>query len=109
MAMMERPQVTFYEDGGKSWGHTFEQFDLKVFVPATKIDGEVNNYTFRAPLLLVFEETKRSMEEAIAFAKESGLAEISLRASSRVTLSAARSSARTSTATALRRTTWQRT
>ena len=51
MAMMERPQVTFYEDGGKSWGHTFEQFDLKVFVPATKIDGEVNNYTFRAPLL----------------------------------------------------------
>ena len=76
MAMMERPQVTFYEDGGKSWGHTFEQFDLKVFVPATKIDGEVNNYTFRAPLLLVFEETKRSMEEAIAFAKESGLADI---------------------------------
>ena len=76
MAMMERPQVTFYEDGGKSWGHTFEQFDLKVYVPATTIDGEVNNYTFRAPLLLVFEETKRSMEEAIAFAKKSGLAEI---------------------------------
>ena len=55
MAMMERPLVSTYPDGGKSWGHTYEQFDLKVYVPATIIDGEVNNYTFRAPLLLVFE------------------------------------------------------
>ena len=76
MAMMERPEVTFYPDGSKSWGHTYDQFDLKVFIPATTIDGEVNNYTFRAPMLTVFEEKPQDMASAIAFAKESGLADI---------------------------------
>ena len=76
MGIMERPEVTFYPDGSKSWGHTYEQFDLKVYVPATTIDGEVNNYTFRAPMLTVFEENPQDMAAAIAFAKESGLADI---------------------------------
>lgn len=76
MAMMERPAVTTMSDGGKYWEHTFDRFYLKVFVPATQIDGEALNYTFRAPLLLVFEEKKQSMEEAVEFAKKSGLADI---------------------------------
>lgn len=74
MAMMKRPIVTATEDGGKYWEHTFEKFHLKAYVPATKVDGTVNNYTFRAPLLLVFEEKKQTMEQAIRFAEESGLA-----------------------------------
>ena len=75
MAMMERPQVREIP-GGKCWEHEFELFSLKVFVPDNDLDGQVNNYGFRAPCLLVFEEEKQGMDEAVAFAKESGLAEL---------------------------------
>ncbi len=76
MGLMERPSVSILDDGGKYWEHTYEQFYLKAYLPATKMDGQINNYTFRAPLLLVFEENRQSREEAIAFAKQSGLADI---------------------------------
>lgn len=76
MAMMTRPSVTTMADGGKYWANEFKDFYLKAYVPATDVKGQVNNYGFRAPLLLVFEETKQSMEEAVSFAKESGLSDI---------------------------------
>ena len=75
MAMMERPQVREIT-GGKCWEHTFEQFELKAYVPDNSLDGQVNNYGFRAPLLLVFEETKQDMDSAVQFARKSGLAKI---------------------------------
>lgn len=83
MAMMERPRVR-QAAGGKCWEHGFEKFTLKVFVPDNDLDGQTNNYGFRAPLLLVFEEEKQDMEAAVRFAWESGLAKIAAKADSSV-------------------------
>lgn len=79
MAMMERPSVRLLADGGKYWECKFDKHYLKVYVPESGIDGQINNYSFRSPLLLVFEENKQSMDAAVAFAKESGLADIAAR------------------------------
>ncbi|SDH47291.1 hypothetical protein SAMN05421493_101631 [Pseudobutyrivibrio sp. 49] len=76
MGIFARPHVEKFDNGDKYWEHTYNNFHLKAYVPSTEIDGEVLNYGFRAPLLLVFEENKRTKEEAIAFAKESGLSDI---------------------------------
>ena len=83
MAMQERPAVR-ETDGGKCWEHTFEKFFLKVYVPDNSLDGQVNNYGFRAPLLLVFEEEKQDMDSAVRFARESGLAKVAADADSSV-------------------------
>ena len=84
MGVMERPVVTTMEDGGKFWEQAYEKFYLKVFVPANNLDGQTNNYGFRAPLLLVLEENRQSMEEAVAFAKKTGLADIAANVDSSV-------------------------
>ena len=76
MSIMERPVVKELANGGKCWEHRYDEFFMKEYVPATDIDGQVNNYCFRAPLLLVFEEKQMSMEEAVDFAEASGLASI---------------------------------
>ena len=75
MPMMERPQVREIP-GGKCWEHTFDKFELKAYVPDNSLDGQVNNYGFRAPCLLVFEEKKQDMDSAVRFARETGLAKI---------------------------------
>ncbi len=76
MGRMEKPSVYTLEDGGKYWENTYDKFHLKTYIPTNEIDGQTNNYGYRAPLLLVFEENKQSIEEAIAFAKKSGLEKV---------------------------------
>ena len=78
MPMMGRPEVRAI-DGGKCWEQKYQTFELKVFVPDNDLDGQTNNYSFRAPLLLLFEENKMDMENAVKFAKETGLSAIAAR------------------------------
>ena len=83
MSMMERPAVRDCR-GGRCWEHEFKSFFLKVYVPDNDLDGQTNNYGFRAPLLLVFEENKQDMDKAVSFACETGLSEIAARYDSSV-------------------------
>jgi poly(3-hydroxybutyrate) depolymerase len=76
MAVMTKPEVTTMENGGKYWEHKYEDFFLKVYVPSNDLEGQVNNYGFRAPLLLVFEEHLMTSFDAVAFAENTGLANI---------------------------------
>lgn len=84
MAMNVRPEVEKLQNGGKYWENQYDEFYLKAYLPKTEIDGQVNNYTFRAPLILIFEEEKRSKEEAIRFAEDSGLAKVASKVDSSV-------------------------
>lgn len=84
MGMTKRPEVLTLPDGGKYWEHTYDNFHLKSYIPTSPVNGYINNYTFRSPLLLVFEEHKQSMESAVSFANESGLSEIAAATNSSV-------------------------
>ncbi len=84
MSMMEKPAVKVLEDGTKFWENRYDSFFLKVVVPKSKVEGDINNYGFRAPLLLVFEEEKLDREGACAYAKMTGLADIAAEVDSSV-------------------------
>ena len=76
MPMMTKPEVKVLANKGRYWEHTYDSFFVKTYVPANGLDGQINNYSFRAPLLLVFEENRMSGDDAVRFAENSGLARI---------------------------------
>lgn len=84
MSMTNMPEVTVLGDGGKTWEYRFENFFVKAYVPANTLPGDVINYGFKAPYLLVFEENRMTMEEAVSFAKKKGFEEIAARYDSSV-------------------------
>jgi len=75
--MIEKmPEVIVFHDKSNYWEHTFESFYAKVYIPVNDPITDIVNFGFRAPYLLVFEETRQSAEEAKAFADRTGLANI---------------------------------
>ena len=75
MGKMTRPEVKTLQTG-KYWEETYDNFYLKAYMPKNDIEGQVNNYGFRAPLLLIFEENRMSIDEAVKFADENGFSKI---------------------------------
>ena len=84
MSMQEKPAVSVLPDGGKYWTHSFEHFDVLVYVPAGDPRAELINFGFRAPYLLVFGRQDRSVADAIEFSERRGLADLARAASSGV-------------------------
>ena len=74
--MLKRPEVHTYEDGSKIWQNTFDDFTVKVYIPVTDQPADIVNFGYRAPYLMLFEESPRTLEEAKTYADVSGFARI---------------------------------
>ena len=71
MKMEKMPEVTKTEEGA-FWSNSYEKFDVEVYVPHSPLQGDILNYGFMAPYLLIFNDKKLTREEQITFAREKG-------------------------------------
>ena len=71
MKMEKMPEVTRTNEGA-FWSNSYEKFDVEVYVPHSPLQGDILNYGFIAPYLLIFNDKKLSRDEQIAFAREHG-------------------------------------
>ena len=71
MKMEKMPEVTKTSDGAY-WKNTYEKFEAQVYVPKSPLMGDILNYGFMAPYLLVFADKKLSYEELVVFARQKG-------------------------------------
>lgn len=71
MKMKKMPEVTKTKDGA-FWSNTYEKFEARVYVPKSDLKGDILNYGFMAPYLLVFAEKPLNQEEQVLFAREHG-------------------------------------
>lgn len=74
--MEKIPEIKVFEDGSKIWEQECETFVAKVYLPVTEQPADIVNFGFRAPYLMIFEEKRKSLEEAKKFADEKGFSEI---------------------------------
>ncbi len=58
---------------GTMWSHRYNLFSVKVYTPENDLPGQVINFGFKAPELVVFEEHALTEEAAADHARESGL------------------------------------
>ncbi len=71
MKMEKMPEVTRTNEGA-FWSNSYEKFDVEVYVPHSPLQGDILNYGFIAPYLLIFNDKKLSRDEQISFAREKG-------------------------------------
>ena len=71
MKMEKMPEVTRTNDGA-FWSNSYGKFDVEVYVPNSPLQGDILNYGFIAPYLLIFNDKKLTREEQITFAREKG-------------------------------------
>ena len=57
---------------GAFWKNNYEKFEVFVYVPESKLQGDILNYGFIAPYLLVFADKPLSQNEAVEFARAKG-------------------------------------
>ena len=71
MKMEKMPEVTRTSEG-VFWNNSYEKFDADVYVPNSPLQGDILNYGFIAPYLLIFADKNLTREEQISFAREHG-------------------------------------
>ena len=71
MKMEKMPEVKKTEEGA-FWKNAYEKFEARIYVPKSPLQGDILNYGFNAPYLLVFAEKTMDESEQVAFAHEHG-------------------------------------
>jgi len=73
MSMNNEPIVKTLDDGSTIWKNAFNTFEATVYSPKNPLPGDVINYGFISPYLLVFAENQMDENQMISQAKELGL------------------------------------
>lgn len=79
MSMTTEPIVKTLSDGSTIWNHEFNTFEATVYSPKNELPGNVINYGFISPYLLVFAENPMNEEQMILQAKQLGLEALAAR------------------------------
>lgn len=71
--MEKMPEITRKPDASAFWKNTYKTFEAAVYVPHSDLPGDILNYGFIAPYLLVFADKAMDYDGAASFAKAYGL------------------------------------
>ena len=71
--MEKMPEITRKQDGSAFWKNTYNNFEATIYVPKSPLPGDILNYGFMAPYLLVFAEKPVDYDGAADFSRAHGL------------------------------------